>query len=261
MQGLGFGDLDFELCPDPNPHVNFELSFNLVEKQGELILECEYNTDLFDATTIRRWIGHYENLLREILVDPNQPISRPSLLPGAARHQLLIEWNRTESPYPKDKCIHQLFEAQAEQTPDAVAVVFEDQRLTYQELNRRANQLAHYLQNLGVGPEVLVGICVEHSLEMMIGILGIWKAGGAYLPLDPAYPKQRLAAIMEDSRASVLLTQRRILDRHPRHKTQMVYLDNARDQFVQASASNPGSKVTAQNLAYENLHLRKHRDS
>ena len=250
LQGLGFGDLDFELCPDPNPHVNFELSFNLVEKQGELILECEYNTDLFDATTIRRWIGHYENLLREILVDPNQPISRPSLLSGAARHQLLIEWNRTESPYPKDKCIHQLFEAQAEQIPDAVAVVFEDQRLTYQELNRRANQLAHHLQNLGVGPEVLVGICVEHSLEMMIGILGIWKAGGAYLPLDPAYPKERLAAIMEDSRVSVLLTQRRLLDRPPGHKTQIVYLDNARDQFVQESASNPVSKVTAQNLAY-----------
>ena len=250
LQGLGFGDLDFELWPDPNPHVNFELSFNLVEKQGGLILECEYNSDLFDATTIRRWIGHYENLLREILVDPNQPISRPSLLSGVDRHQLLIEWNRTESPYPKDKCIHQLFEAQAEQTPDAVAVVFEDQRLTYQELNRRANQLAHHLQNLGVGPEVLVGICVEHSLEMMIGVLGIWKAGGAYLPLDPAYPKERLAVIMEDSQISMLLTQRRLLDRYPGHKAQIVYLDNARDQFGQESVSNPVSRVTAQNLAY-----------
>lgn len=250
LQGLSFGALEFDLLPDPNPHVNFELSLNLFEKQGRLILECEYNADLFDSTTIRRWIGHYENLLREIVADPNLPVSRLSLLTAAERHQLLIGWNRTESPYPEDKCVHQLFEAQAEQTPHTVAVVFEERRLTYRELNRQANQLAHHLQSLGVGPEALVGISVEPSLEMLIGLLGIWKAGGAYLSLDPAYPKERLAVIIEDSQTSVLLTQRRLLDRHAGLKAQIVYLDEAGEQFVQESASNPVSGVSAKNLAY-----------
>ena len=172
------------------------------------------------------------------------------LLTDAERHQLLIEWNRTESPYPKDKCIHQLFEAQAELTPDAIAVVFEDQRLTYRELNQRANQLAHHLQKLGVGPEVLVGICVERSLETMIGLLGIWKAGGAYVPLDPTVPTDRLAFIMQDSQVSVLLTQRSLANRLQGYITQVLCLDQDLGQFVQESTSNPVSKVTAQNLAY-----------
>src|SRR5215813_14593110 len=139
--------------------------------------------------------------------------------------QLLIKWNRTESPYPKEKRIHQRFEAPAERTPDAIAVVFEDQRLTYRELNQRANQLAHHLQKLGVGPEVLVGICVERSLEIMIGLLGIWKAGGAYVPLDPIYPTDRVAFIMEDSQLSVLVTQRSLANRLPGHITQVLCLD------------------------------------
>lgn len=250
LQGLNFGGLDFELQPDPNPHVNFELSFNLFEKQGRLILECEYNTDLFDANTIRRWIGHYENLLREIVGDPNQPISALILLSAAERHQLLVEWNVTERDYPKDKCLHQFFEAQAEQTPDVVAVVFQEQRVTYRELNQRANQLAHYLQKQGVGPEVLVGICVERSLEMMVGLLGIWKAGGAFVPLDPTYPRDRLALIVEDSQLSVLLTERKLLDRYSEHRAQILCLDQDGEEFVHKSVANPVSGVTTQNLAY-----------
>ena len=126
------------------------------------------------------------------------------------QQQLLVEWNDTQVDYPHDKCIHQLFEEQVERTPDAVAVVFENQQLTYQELNCRANQLAHYLQSLGVGADVLVGICVERSLEMVVGLLGILKAGGAYVPLDPDYPTERLSFMLEDAQVPVLLTQQQL---------------------------------------------------
>ena len=119
----------------------------------------------------------------------------------------MVEWNDTKTDYPNDKCIHELFETQVEKTPDAVAVVFEDQRLTYRELNHRANQLAHYLRKLGVGPEVLVGICVERSIELIVGLLGILKAGGAYVPLDPSYPEDRREFILHDSHVAVLLTK------------------------------------------------------
>nr|WP_029631707.1 MULTISPECIES: AMP-binding protein [Nostocales] len=134
-------------------------------------------------------IGHLQTLLAGIVANPEYPVSKLPLLTESERHQLLVEWNNTQIDYPQDKCIHQIFEAQVERTPDGVAVVFEEQQLTYRELNCRANQLAQYLQTLGVGPEVLVGICVEPSIEMIVGILEIFKAGGAYVPLDPDYPK------------------------------------------------------------------------
>ena len=134
------------------------------------------------------------------------------ILTEAERRQLLFEWNNTEADYPKDKCIHELFEEQAKQTPDATGVNFEGQRLTYRELNTKANQLAHHLQRLGVGPGRLVGICLERSLEMVIGLLGILKAGGAYVPLDPSYPRERLAFMLEDAEISVLLTQERLIE-------------------------------------------------
>ena len=250
LKGLSFRDLEFELQPDPNPYVNFELFFNLFEKQDSLILECEYNTDLFDATTIRRWIGHYENLLREILSAPNQLISALPLMSEAEQHQLLIEWNRTERPYPKNKCIHELFEAQAEESPAATAVVYENRQVTYRELNRRANQLAHHLRGLGVGPDVLVGICMERSLEMAVALLGILKAGGAYVPLDPAYPKVRLAFMLADTQARVLLTQERLLEKLPDHTAHMVCLDKNWEEIAQQEDGNPNSGATTENLSY-----------
>ena len=128
----------------------------------------------------------------------------------------MVEWNDTGRNYPKDRCIHELFEEQVERTPEAVAVVFEDQQLTYKALNRRANQLAHYLRKLGVGPEVRVGICVEQSIEMVVGLLGILKAGGAYVPLDPSYPKERLTFMLEDTRAAVLVTQSKFVLQLPK---------------------------------------------
>jgi len=168
-------------------------------------------------------------------------------LSAAERHKILVEWNNTQTDYPKDKCIHQLFEEQVERTPNAIAVVFEEQQLTYHELNCRANQLAHYLQSLGVKPEVLVGICVERSLGMIVGLLAILKAGGAYVPLDPNYPKERLAFMLADAGVPVLLSQKKLIEELPEHQAQIVCLETDWGTF---SAENPVSKVTPENLAY-----------
>jgi non-ribosomal peptide synthetase component F len=167
----------------------------------------------------------YQTLLKSILTNPEERVSALPLLTQAQRHQLLVEWNDTKVEYPFDKCIHQLFEEQVELTPDAEAVLFEDKQLTYRELNQRANCLAHHLRTLGVGPEVLVGICVERSLEMVVGLLGILKAGGAYVPLDPAYPPERLALMLEDSQVGVLLTQARLVESIPKPQGHIVCLD------------------------------------
>ncbi|MGB7950461.1 MAG: amino acid adenylation domain-containing protein, partial [Candidatus Binatia bacterium] len=250
LKGLSFGQLDFELYPDPNPYVNFDLSFNLCEKQGGLILECEYNRDLLDATTIRRWLGHYQSLLEEILSDPDQPISALSVLSTTQREQLLLEWNHTDQPYPRDQCVHEIFEAQASRSPDAIAVVFEGKELTYGELNRRANLLAHYLRALGVGPDVLVGICLERSLEMVIALLATLKAGGAYVPLDPAYPKERLSFMIRDAKVEVLLTQQRWIKLLPEHETRAFCLDPNWERLVKKKIENPVSATTPENLAY-----------
>src|SRR5262249_50680989 len=147
----------------------------------------EYNTHLFDEDTIRRMIGHFQVLLESIVTDPGTSVSRLNLLTSAERDHLLADWKNTKGDYREDRYIHHLFEAQVEQTPEAIAVVFENRRLTYSELNARANQLAYELSTFGVGPESLVGICLERSLELVIGILGVLKAGGAYVPLDPMY--------------------------------------------------------------------------
>jgi amino acid adenylation domain-containing protein len=169
---------------------------------------------------------------------------------AAEKQQLLVEWNNNQTFYPQDKCIHQLFEEQVERTPDYVAVVFEDQELTYRELNAKANQVAHYLQKLGVEPEKLVGICVERSLLMVVGLLGILKAGGAYVPLDPNHPQERLAFMLEDAQVSVLLTQQTLVHQLTEGEAQMVCLDSEWKAIAQESKENPVSKVTAENLAY-----------
>ena len=166
----------------------FDLSLGVRETPAGLRVSWEFSTDLFDAPTIERMAGHFTTLLEAIVADPGQRIGELPLLSAAERHQLLVEWNDTAADYPRNRCIHELFEAQAARTPEAVAVVFEDRQLTYAELNARANQLAHHLIGLGVGPEVLVGICMERSLELIVGLLAILKAGGAYVPLDPGYP-------------------------------------------------------------------------
>src|SRR5262249_6070790 len=156
----------------------------------------EYTTDLFDAATIARMLGHFQALLEGIVAEPDRRVSHLPLLSPAQRQQLVVGWDETQAEYPPDRCIHELFQAQADQPRDAVAVVFENQQLTYRDLNERANQLAHHLRALGVGPDVLVGVCMERSLEMVVGLIGILKAGGAYVPLDPSHPKERLGFML-----------------------------------------------------------------
>jgi amino acid adenylation domain-containing protein len=161
-----------------------------------------------------------------------------------------MEWNDTQAKYPQSQCIHQLFEAQVERTPDAVAVVFENQQLTYQQLNCYANQLAHHLQALGVGPEVLVGICVERSLEMVVGLLGILKAGGAYVPLDPAYPHERQAFMLQDSQVAVLLTQTQLVARLQQHEAKVLCLDTDWETINRESRENLVTQVLPTHKAY-----------
>ena len=167
----------------------------------------EYATELFDEATVARLAGHYRQVLEQIVERPDSLLSELDILTPGERHQLLVEWNDTATEYSNDACIHELFEAQVKQTPDAVAVVFEDERLTYEELNQRANQLAHYLREQGVGPDVIVGLCIERSLEMIVGILGILKAGGAYLPLDPEYPAARINYMLEDAHVDIAVSR------------------------------------------------------
>jgi len=212
-----------------------------------------YSTDLFDEATINRMLGHFQNLLEAIVANPEQRIADLPLLSESELHQLLVEWNNTQADYPQDRCIHQLFEAQVEQNPDALALVFGDKTLTYRELNIRSNKLAHYLQKLGVGAEVLVGLCVERAsltLDMVIAMLGILKAGGAYLPLDPSYPPERLNLMIEDAQVPVLLTHERWIERLGKQNSSIICLDKDWESITQESENNPRSKVTANNLAY-----------
>ena len=241
-----------------NQVAKFDLTFEIAETDEGLKGEIEYNLDLFEPGTIQRMAGHFENLLQGIVVDPDQHIADLPILAEAERRQLLVEWNDTKADYPCGRCIHELFEAQVERMPETVAVVFEDQCLTYAELNRRANQLAHYLQKQGVGPEVLVGICVERSLEMVVGLLGILKAGGAYVPLDPTYPRERLVFMLENAEAPLLLTQealRQMLSAHAvragsGRERMTVCLDADWEIIARQDAQNLVSGIRDDNLAY-----------
>ena len=228
----------------------FDLSVDLFETESELRGWFEYNTDLFDSSTVTRMVNHFCNLLSGIVSNPEQRLWQLPVLTEIERHQLLVDWNNTQANYRIDQCIHELFEAQVERSPDTTAVVFEDQQLTYQELNQRANQLAHHLRKLGVEPEVLVGICVERSLSMIVGVLGILKAGGAYVPLDPTYPQERLTFILKDASVPVLLTQGRLIEAMPQHKAKVVCLDTDWQTIAQESQENSVSEVTSNNLAY-----------
>lgn len=227
----------------------FDLTLSIVERADSLTATLNYNTDLFDTPTIARMLGHLQTLLVGAVANPGQSILTLPLLTQAERHQLLVEWNKNQSEYPQE-CIHEVFEAQVDRTPENVAVVFADEQLTYRELNCRANQLAHRLRALGVGPEVLVGISMEYCPELVIGILGILKAGGACVPLDPTYPPERLAFLLADTRVPVLLTQRRLLGKLPKHSACVVCIDVGAEIFAQESTEPLVSGVTNENLAF-----------
>ena len=227
-----------------------DLYLEMLDDGTSVMGSFKYNTDLFKEETISRMASHFQTLLEGIIVNPQEKVGQLPLLTEIERHQLLVEWNDTATEYPTDKCIHQLFEEQVHRTPDAVAVVFEQQQLTYRQLNQKANQLAHHLTSLGVKPEVLVGICVERSVEMVVGLLGILKAGGAYVPLDPSYPQERLSYMLDDSGVEVLLTQQSLLTSLPPNEAQVVCLDSHGEATLQENQENLDIGVGLNNLAY-----------
>ncbi|MBD0388288.1 MAG: AMP-binding protein, partial [Nostoc sp. C3-bin3] len=228
----------------------FKVKCSCLEHKDYLTVEFHYDANLFSAENISRLTEEFETLLHSILKNPLSAISELEILPPNELQKLLVDFNQTQADYPKDKSIHQLFEQQVKRTPDNIAVVYENQQLTYTQLNAHANQLAHYLQQLGVKPEVPVGICVERSLEMIIGLFGILKAGGAYLPIEPTYPLERLAFILKDAQTPVLLTQQHLAANLPTDATQIICLDTDWQIINQQPTHNPVSDITTLNLAY-----------
>jgi iturin family lipopeptide synthetase A len=234
----------------PRDTAMFELYLNVAEKDGALHAECDYGSDLFDGATVARWLGHYRTLLEAIVANPDASIWQLPLLGTAEQAQVVEGFNATRVDYRNDVCLHDLIEQQAQRTPDATALIYEGESLTYRELTARANQLAHYLGRFGVGPESLVGIAMERSLEMVVGLLAILKAGGAYVPLDPDYPAERLAFMVADAHVPVLLTQQRILSKLPANNARLLCVDTEWAAIAQESAQRPFSAVTPDNLAY-----------
>ena len=228
----------------------FDLTLFVRDADGGLLVTAEYDTDLFDPATITRLLGHFRDLLEAVVADPEQPVWALPMLTGAQRHQLLEEWNDTAADYPAGQCAHEVFQEQVKKAPDATALVFGDQQVTYGELNRRANQLAHYLRQRGVGPETVVGICVERSIEAVVGVLGILKAGGAYLPLDPAIPVSRLQFMLEDADTPLLLTQQSLFERWTEFGGRVVCLDRDWPAIAEQATGDPALLTTPEHLAY-----------
>ena len=253
LRPLELAGLRLKPLPTHSGTAKFDLMLSLEEDAGGLSGFIEYNTGLFHAETITRLLGHYQTLLEAVVADAGQPLSQLPLFTKTERKQILAEWNDTGAEFAKDKCVHQLFEERVERTPDAVAVIYEDTQLTYRELDERANQLAHELQTLGVGPETRVGICVKRSLEMMVGLLGIHKAGGCYVPLDPKYPRERLEFMLEDAQAPVLLTEDKLQAgfKFKMPHLKVVCLDAPRpNQRGATRPAPPRTAVKPENLAY-----------
>ncbi|MBD2502163.1 non-ribosomal peptide synthetase [Anabaena azotica] len=247
--GWNLPGLEVEDLPWCYETVRVDLEVHLWETTSGIDGVVCYNRDLFDGTTIARMMQHYVTLLEAIVVNSPQPVTLLPLLTQPEHHQLLKEWNDTVLDYPQDKCIHQLFEEQAAKTPDAVAVVFANEQLTYEQLNGRANVLAHYLRSVGVGADVLVGLCVERSPLMIIGLLAILKAGGAYVPLDSEYPLDRLGWMLDDTQVSVLLAQAQLLDKLPTTGAKLVLIDEIESQLDPNNQQNPVTEVTSAHLA------------
>lgn len=250
MESLDISELSVNVGDAQMNSAKFDLSLNVSRSEKNLNCSFNYSTDLFDETTIVRMTKHLQQLLESIVTNPNSPVSELSLLMPIERQQILLDWNATEVGYPKEHTIHQLFETQAAKTPNAIAVVFEEYILTYAELNAKANQLAHYLRTKGVVPDVLVGLCVERSVEMVTALLAILKAGGAYLPLDPDYPQDRLRFMLEDVKPPVILTQAGLLEKLSFGITEVLCLDTEWNKVASEIATNPSIPLMPENLAY-----------
>jgi amino acid adenylation domain-containing protein len=255
LPALALGELELAMLDVEQTTAKFDLTLSLRETEDGLRGALEYNADLFDPDTIERFIGHYHRLLEGMVLEgmvaePVRPVAELPLLTAAERHQVLVTWNDTAVPYPHDRCVHELFEEQVDRTPDAVALVFEEQRLTYRELDERSNQLAHHLRSLGVGPDVLVDVFMERSIEMVVALYGVLKAGGAYVPVDPDYPAERVAFMVHDSGAEVMLTQQHLIERLPEHPTHLVRLDADWPTIARHSKERFEGAATPEHLAY-----------
>jgi amino acid adenylation domain-containing protein len=222
----------------------------IVGPGSELVLQLAYETQHFEAATIERMLDHWKNLLEGIAANPERRIGDPPLLSEAEHRQVVVEWNRTQAGDPRQLCAHAWFAEKVEHTPDWIAVEGDGKLLTYRELNRRANQLAHHLREAGVGPEVRVAICLQRSPEMVVAILAVLKAGGAYVPLDPAYPKERLAFMIRDAQVSLLLTQARLRSVLPQCGGAVVFLDDDAVAIASEDEGNPVATAALDNLAY-----------
>src|SRR5688500_6876823 len=215
-----------------------------------LSLNIRHDCSRYEAGAVQQMLVHLQCLLESIVAQAQQPIGQLELLPAAEREQLLVRWNETSAEYPRAMCIHELFEQQVERTPEAIAVIFGEEELSYRELNERANQLAHYLRAGGVSAEQRVGLCVERSLEMVVGMLGVMKAGGGYVPIDPEYPRERVTLMLEDARLGLLLTQQHLVARLPEHTARVVQLDAGWEEIARCSQTNLETGASAENLAY-----------
>ena len=244
-QSTGLEVLDFKVHERGNHSLTAA-----VYPQQELALQIEYEQERFDDETIRRMLGHFRQLLRAIATDPQQRVCDLQLLTDSERQQLLVEFNGTSAEFPQDVCLHQLIEQQVARTPEQVAVVFEEEEISYRELNERANQLAHHLRLLGVGPEIRVGILLERSVAMVVALLGVLKAGGAYVPLDPEYPVERLRFMLEDAQVAVLITQQRLAATVLPHTAHLLRIDDEAEMLRQYESTNPELVGGAENLAY-----------
>lgn len=242
--------LPFQWNELPQHYVGFDLELEIIATTETLQAVFRYQTSLLESATITRFAQHFQNLLRSLVENPETPIGQLSILAEDEREQTLKTWNETSTTEDLSPCLPQLIETQVEKTPNAIALRFQSQELTYQQLNHRANQLAHYLHKHGVQPETLVGICLERSLAMVVGLLGILKAGGAYVPLDPAYPRDRVHYMLADSGAPILLTQTSLLEQFSNYSGEIINLDTDWEQIAKEDHHPPESSLTSDNLAY-----------
>lgn len=247
---LIFNDLKLELIDIDTSVAKFDLTFNFTETDSGLLCGLNYNTDLFEKETILRMADHFSVLLDSIFSDPDQTLSQLNILTPEEKQRLLIDFNDTQTLYVKDKCIHQLFEEQVESTPDNIALVLDNQELTYRELNNKANQLAHYLLKKGIKPDTITGICLERSFEMIIGMLGILKAGGGYVPVDPAYPRERIDYIISDSHCRILLSSEKVMREYNTDSCEIICLDKEWDKIKKEPSDNAETSVSECNTAY-----------
>ncbi len=245
LEGLKEGRVDFE-----RETAKFDLTLSMWEDPTGLLGTFQYNSDLFDESTVASMAAHYQKLMEAAVRQPDQKISDLRMLTTAEEMQLLLGWNDTQLDQTPSACIHELFEKQAAKTPDAVALISEDTSLTYAELNERANQFAHHLRSLGVGPEQLVGVCLQRSVDLVAALLAVLKAGGAYVPIDPAYPRARLAFMLEDAEIKVLITQESLLEFSSQLPVKRVSVDGDRAALSQMRKENPQNLTLPENLAY-----------